>query len=43
MAVMRLYNKPLMPATRIMIILVIAVAGLFYVKRAVRNALEIVL
>jgi uncharacterized membrane protein YraQ (UPF0718 family) len=32
MAVMRLYDKPLMPATRIMIILIIAVAGLFYVK-----------
>jgi uncharacterized protein len=32
MAVMRLYDKPLMPATRILIILIIAVAGLFYVK-----------
>jgi uncharacterized membrane protein YraQ (UPF0718 family) len=32
MPVMRLYDKPLMPATRIMIILIIAVAGLFYVK-----------
>jgi uncharacterized protein len=32
MAVMRLYDKPLMPATRIMIILTIAIAGLFYVK-----------
>jgi uncharacterized membrane protein YraQ (UPF0718 family) len=29
---MRLYDKPLMPATRIMIILTVAVAGLFYVK-----------
>jgi len=29
---MRLYDKPLMPATRVTIILVIAVAGLFYVK-----------
>ncbi|MDB6082942.1 MAG: permease [Gammaproteobacteria bacterium] len=32
MAVMRLYDKRLMPATRVTIILVIAVAGLFYVK-----------
>jgi uncharacterized membrane protein YraQ (UPF0718 family) len=32
MAVMRLYDKPLMPATRIMILLIIAVTGLFYVK-----------
>jgi len=32
MAVMRLYDKPLMPVTRVMIILIIAVAGLFYVK-----------
>jgi hypothetical protein len=32
MEVTHLYDKPLAPATRITIILVIAVAGLFYVK-----------